>query len=315
MSTLKRFPALIKREMLEYRKGTLYAPFIMGGILLVLMAASFVWNGVIVLGHAKVNVESLLLVSKARESGSVELIHQGWMLGINMLFRLVMICVMLSYALGCLFEERKDKSTLFWRSLPVRDWETVLAKVCMLLVVIPVTYLLATILTQLIAAGLWAIAVVSHGLSASELVFGRMNFLRYQGWQTIGLVNSVLLVSPVFAWCMFCSGYVRQRPFLMAMGVPFLAWLSFQTLNIFSAVGNVLGGGDFLFGKQYFARMFEAAIPIRQFNSGKDGKSIIGFDYLQESFVSADLWFGVVIAIALLAAVAWVRRYREDVAQ
>jgi ABC-2 type transport system permease protein len=315
MSALQRFPALVKRELLEYRRGSLYAPFVMGGILLLLMAVSFIWNGVIVMGNAKVNVESLLLVSKARHNGSVDMIHQGWMLGINMLFRMVMICVMLAYALGCLIEERKDKSTLFWRSLPVRDWETVLAKCCMLLLVIPGAYLLATIMTQVIAAGLWAIAVISHGLSAQEWVFSRMNFFRYQGWQTLGLINSILLVSPVFAWCMFCSGYVRQRPFLMAMGVPFLAWLSFQTLNIFSAVGNVLGGGNFLFGKQYFARIFEAAVPVNQFNTGSEERSIIGFENLRESFASSDLWIGLVVAIALLATVAWIRRYREDVAQ
>ena len=60
--------------------------------------------------------------------------------------------VMVFYSLDTLYAERKDKSILFWRSLPVTDAETVISKLLTVGVVIPIAFLVAAYATHIIMA-------------------------------------------------------------------------------------------------------------------------------------------------------------------
>ena len=50
---------------------------------------------------------------------------------------IVLGVVVFFFCLGALFDDRKDRSVLFWKSLPISDQATVLSKVAMALVVAP----------------------------------------------------------------------------------------------------------------------------------------------------------------------------------
>lgn len=58
--------------------------------------------------------------------------------------------VAFGYLLSALYEERKDRSILFWKSLPVSDFQVVLSKALMGLMVIPGLYFLLAMLTFLL---------------------------------------------------------------------------------------------------------------------------------------------------------------------
>jgi hypothetical protein len=56
------------------------------------------------------------------------------------------------YSLDALYSDRRDRSILFWKSLPLSDAETVLAKFCMAAAAIPVIAAAASIVGQLVLA-------------------------------------------------------------------------------------------------------------------------------------------------------------------
>src|SRR5881628_3422827 len=71
------------------------------------------------------------------------------------------------YCLDALHSERRDRSILFWKSLPVSDLTTVLSKATIPLVVLPVIIFAIIVLVQFLML-LWSSAVLlSSGLAAT----------------------------------------------------------------------------------------------------------------------------------------------------
>ena len=130
--------------------------------------------------------------------------------------------VAIGYLLSALYEERKDRSILFWKSLPVSDFQVVLSKALMGLVVIPGLYLLAAMLTFMLVT-----VVLSLGMT-----FLLPGTALFDGFLMAGLavVGEALRVSalqiiwgaPVFLWVLLVSGLARGQPLIWAMGIPLL---------------------------------------------------------------------------------------------
>src|SRR5205807_4201695 len=73
------------------------------------------------------------------------------------------------YCLDALYGERRDRSILFWTSLPVSDLTTVLSKVSIPLVILPLLSFAITIATQLIVLLLSSVVLMGSGLSVATL--------------------------------------------------------------------------------------------------------------------------------------------------
>ena len=317
MSTMKRYSALIKRELVEHRRSVLYAAPIMATVLFVLMLAGGIWNGIFQVNSQNFSAQSLSAVIAKGGAPALSLFHQGWMFGTYALFHGVAGIVMFSYSLGCLFDERKDRSTLFWRSLPVRDWETVAAKSLMLLVVIPLVYMLTLMLLQLMLVAALSTLCWAHSLDASELIFSVIPFGKVQLWQLASQLLTSLWVMPVFAWCLFCSSYAKQRPFLFATLIPAALIAMLAALNFKNLIGTFNGTGPAGFLKeQIFYRALSVTWPDLgvSLNLKKVAQSGLEFGPLYDRLMSLPMLFGVIVGLILLAATAYVRRYREDAA-
>ena len=130
--------------------------------------------------------------------------------------------VAIGYLLSALYEERKDRSILFWKSLPVSDFQVVLSKALMGLVVIPGLYLLAAMLT-------FMLVTVVLSLSMTFLLPGTALF---DGFLMAGLAVGgealrvfalqIIWGAPVFLWVLLVSGLARGQPLIWAMGIPLL---------------------------------------------------------------------------------------------
>jgi len=130
--------------------------------------------------------------------------------------------VAIGYLLSALYEERKDRSILFWKSLPVSDFQVVLSKALMGLVVIPGLYLLAAMLTFMLVT-----VVLSLGMTF--LLPGTALFDEFlmAGLAVVGEALRVFALqiiwgAPVFLWVLLVSGLARGQPLIWAMGIPLL---------------------------------------------------------------------------------------------
>jgi ABC-2 type transport system permease protein len=200
------------------------------------------------------------------------------------------------YSLDALHGERRDRSILFWKSLPVSDFTTVLSKASIPLVVLPLLTFAIIVATQTIMAALSTVALLGSGLSVATLgtqlpLFQMPLMLLYHL-----LTVHALWHAPIFAWLLLVSGWARRATFLWAV-LPLLAIgvvekIAFNTSHFAAMLGYRLEGPE--------SFHFRAAGPLITPDPGK--------------FLSTPgLWVGLAVAAIFLAAAVRLRRYREPI--
>jgi ABC-2 type transport system permease protein len=208
------------------------------------------------------------------------------------------LVVAVFYCLGALHNERRDRSILFWKSLPVSDLVTVASKACIPLAVLPAITFAITVITQLIIVALGSVILAAAGLSAADI--GRFSILDQTGVLAYALFALTLWHAPVYGWFFLVSAWARRAPFLWAFGVP-IAVTVFETIAFGTTIvsrffWNRLAGG------------FDQAFQVHR---GGPGMVVLPQINAAGFFGNPDLWFGLVVAAALLAGCVWMRRYRE----
>jgi ABC-2 type transport system permease protein len=203
------------------------------------------------------------------------------------------------YSLDALYGERRDRSILFWKSLPVSDLTTVLAKASIPLFVLPVVAFAITAVTQSIMLVLSSMVLLASGLSVATLwsqvaVYQRLLMLLYH------LVTAHMLwYAPIYAWLLLISAWARRAPFLWAV-LPPLA------IGIFEKI---------VFHSSHFAELLSY-----RFSGGREAVTSMQGDFpidpgmhLTPGAFLADpgLWTGLAFAAIFLVAAARLRRYRE----
>lgn len=245
----------------------------------------------------------------------------GALFASSTLFFQILILVVLFYLSSCLYDERKDRSILFWKSLPVSDTMTVASKLLTACILAPALYLAAIMLTHL------ALLVISSGYALMADVNPLTAFWLPASlpklWAVIavGMLVQALWLLPIYAWLMFCSAWAPRVPILVAIAIPAGAALlqhSWSLLTSFSFP-------DFNIGMILLKRLVSGILPtntnfrIHSDGSGLDFNNIqfgddvfMSFDNSFAYFVRADMWLGILIAVALLAAAVWLRRRAAD---
>src|SRR5256884_779772 len=133
------------------------------------------------------------------------------------------------YCLDALHGERRDRSILFWKSLPVSDLTTLLSKVTIPLVALPLVTFAIVVATQLVML-LWTSAVlITHGMSPAS-TWAHVALFRNSLVLLYGLVAIALWHAPIFGWALLVSGWARRATFLCAV-VPLLAIGFFEKIT------------------------------------------------------------------------------------
>ena len=122
------------------------------------------------------------------------------------------------YCLDALHGERRDRSILFWKSLPVSDRTTVLAKAAIPLGVLPLLVFAVTVVTQLIMLTMTTVVLAMGGVGGATAAhwafFEQSLILLY------GLVALVLWHAPLYGWLLLLSAWARRSTFLWAILPP-----------------------------------------------------------------------------------------------
>ncbi|MGC4027366.1 MAG: hypothetical protein QM696_00635 [Steroidobacteraceae bacterium] len=196
-----------------------------------------------------------------------------------------------AYHLDCLHAERKDRSILFWKSLPVSDARTVLTKFAVGLVIVPLAAWLLALVAHLIGSGIIALQSMDVG-SANAGGFFRA-WTGAQGRLLVGLLFAILWYAPVAAYLMLASVLARRSPLMMAalpLLLPILAeHLFFDTSRVARFIGHRLMAP--MQGGKLLNTLGEQAVAW---------------------FSSPDVWLGLVAAAGMMYIVVRLRRYRDD---
>jgi ABC-2 type transport system permease protein len=224
----------------------------------------------------------------------------------------------LYYSLDALYGERRDRSILFWKSLPISDTTTVLAKLAVPLVAMIPIELAIISLTQL---AMFVAGSVSLTLSGSGvgLLWKNFPFVKMLIGVVYGLTVTALWYAPVYAWFLLVSAWAKRGPMLWAI-VPFFALAVIErvgagTTRVLGVVERrIFGGIDAAFSTS------EAPVAIFGDTTNKsrpaDSLSILSDAVSPDPmkfFSNLELWIGLVLAVVFVIAAIQVRRKRGPI--
>ncbi len=295
ISPARRMYWLLRRELWENRLIYI-APLAVAALLIVAYLI-----GIIVLPHHRIS--TVLALDPAKQRAAIEVPYQlaeGLIMG-------VAFFVGLFYCLEALHSERRDRSILFWKSLPVSDLTTVLSKAAIPIILLLLSFVL-TIATLLIMLLLSTAVAWGSGLSAAPLwvqlsLFQRSLMLLYHL-----LTVHALWYAPIYGYLLLVSAWARRAPFLWAVLPPLAIYgvekIAFNTSHFLTMLEYRFSGPEaFTFGSAAGLSAEAGGMSMTGMASVDPGKF----------FSTPGLWIGLAVAAVFLAAAVRLRRYRGPI--
>jgi len=234
----------------------------------------------------------------------------AFLIGNTVVFLIASGILTIFYCLDSLYAERKNKSILFWRSLPVTDAETVISKLLTAAVAIPLVTFAAVVLANLINLVLSSIFVIIEGGSPGQLIWGAVPIFDVWASMFIILLATPLWLSPFIGWFLFVSAWTKRSPLLTAflpiLIVPMLEYWVLRTHYIGNAFENRASN----------LPLFSIDVSVFDDDSIRemtaDSVSILAHIDIVKFVTSPGLWAGLVVCGLFTTAAIYVRRYRDE---
>jgi ABC-2 type transport system permease protein len=208
---LNRFNWLIRRELWETRSVWL-APAALGALIVAcILVPALVTGSVSLEGVSPDQAADLHERMTAQNLDGAASLALGL---IGAFFIILLMFMQYMYALDALYGERRDRSVLFWKSLPVSDAETVLSKLGFATLVMPAVTAAATIVTAVLSAKFGEVEQLQGHLWTPSLWGGSVLVTLY-----ILLANSIWYL-PVLGWCLLVSAWVPRSPLMYSILPP-----------------------------------------------------------------------------------------------
>jgi ABC-2 type transport system permease protein len=298
--------ALIKRELWEHR--ALYiVPAVVALVMILLQITS-----VVSISAFDREIDLAMLAASNIGENERSIIMFGILSLLASLFVLEMGVLTLFYLLDSLYAERKDKSILFWRSMPVTDAETVLSKLVTAILVIPLITLGFIMATQLVVMAIISMWVGAQGANPWYLVWQAAPLFDSWASTAVFLLFGSLWVAPFYGWFLLVSAYTKRSPLLMALlpiiVLPMLERSILKTQYL----------TDALFWRTVEMPIFKHIDVSTLFDDqefllrAQDGISVIGLIDFTGFLTSPGLWGGLIVCGLFTTAAIYVRRYRDD---
>lgn len=209
------------------------------------------------------------------------------------------LIVAVVYSLDALYGERRDRSILFWKSLPVSDVTTVLAKASIPILILPLLGFAITVVLQLFMAVISSAILAANGLSVAVL------------WQQLSFAHTSMLLlyhlvavhglswAPFFGWMLLVSAWARRAPLVWAILPPIVIAIVEKIAFNTSHFGAMLGAR--LSGSQSVATNGPSGMMMDPMTTHITAGRFLG---------TPGFWIGLVLTAVFLAAAVRLRRYQ-----
>lgn len=215
---------------------------------------------------------------------------------------LIVSVVAAFYCLDALYGERRDRSILFWKSLPVSDLTTVLAKLSVPILILPVIGWAVALVAQLVMALVSSIVRAGSGADVAgwwaHLPLFRMSILLLYHLITV----HAIWWAPFFGWFLLVSAWARRTPILWAVLPPVAI----------AVVEQIAFGSSYFLGLlQYrlYGESHSVMLPMPGIFPTHPMTHMTPVAYI----TNPGLWTGLAITAVFLAGAVRLRRYREPI--
>ena len=277
MSPLSNFYWSLRRELWEHRSITL-VPIAVAAVALVSFLVHVVRNpGSPAVWAALAPARRAFAVAMPFSMAASVILLSSFIVGVF-------------YALDALHAERRDRSVLFWKSMPVSDTVTVLAKVMVTFALLPAIAFAVALATQVLM-----LPIAHSSLPLADLNLGRMTVV-----MMYGVAIHALWYAPIYAYLLLVSAWAPRAPLL---------WTILPILALAAAEKIALGSAFLLSVLRYrlLGAMSEGFTPNALHSP------ITQLSQLEPArfFASPNLWLGLAFAAACIYGAVRLRRHRD----
>lgn len=320
------FTWLLKREYWENRGGFWLAPLITSAIMFGLIVLSLITLEVFKSGvSANVNigggsVTGLIEALQQENPQALPAVLNGFLAGFSQLLQIVLFFVLFFYLLGALYDERKDRSILFWKSLPISDTSTVLSKVASALLVAPVLVFAITILSHIVFLAMLSVYAMIYGVSPLTYIWGPATPMVLWLDQLITIPVQVLWALPAVGWLLLCSCWARSKPFLWAVLIP----VALGTFNAFFSLWGLAHVPIGWYWTQIAGRALLSLSPLSWLSQMNIQERLGNLEGQENMLTISDItdhaqilgsletWIGAAIGCIFIGGAIYLRRWRDE---
>ncbi len=319
---MKTMKWLIRREFWENKGMFFWAPVIVSVLLVLALGGSMIYG--VSQGHVRVNGEHASVAQAISNVTPEQRAEFASVVATTYMSVSAPLIIMFSftaffYCLGALYEERRDRSILFWKSLPVSDGQTVMSKLLTTLVIAPLIF----IGSATVMAGTLMLILCTSLLAVGQNIFGMVlgNSAVYTSpFMILGLLPIYILWAlPTAGWLMMVSSWARSKVFLWAVGVPLMIMAATKwATSLYSLTWNIdwfnkyvvlrtLGGllpGNWLLFENIGAEVFKTP------NGSLDLGTVVTQSYMTLSGPS--VWVGAAAGVAMIFVAVRMRRWKDE---
>lgn len=304
-TVLKPYVALGKRELWEHRSFWIVQSVIVGiSILLTLFAA-----GALIYGHYNGYLDIVEYTSRLGEHG--EEVVRAFIIASATPFNIALVALVSFYLIDTLNADRRDRSVLFWRSLPVSDTATVLSKLFTAMVSAP-AIMLALFIGFLVINGII--------LGIANLAIGVNPFVMFHPLATLlailtlawALVAQSLWLLPFYGWFMLCSAWAKRNVWgwviLVPIGVIILEGIMFHSSRFAGLIGHHIVGLIGVMAGRHGFTIHDTPDPTMPSHVGH----LMTLESVTWFMLQPEMWIGVIIGAIFVAGAIWLRRHRFE---
>ncbi len=312
---MNRLIALVKREFWENKGAFRTTPLVIGGIYIVVTLMF-----IITFSHFDNEFQSLKELTRFLTQTDValrsEIIYGVTVAVFPGLFTLALGFVVFFYLLGSLYDDRKDRSILFWKSLPASDTLTMGSKLLAAMVVAPLIFWVVYVLTQVVIWLIFSVVVLSLGENPWTLFLSLGSPFKAWSMVLLSYLAQSIWALPLYGWLMLVSSFAPRIPLLFAVLPPVVIavlqiWIEFlQTFTLKKNLFGVIG--------EWFAN---SPLILSADNHGDDKLSVSLGIPLTDTFgheatvtnifgrlFSTHMLIGLAVAAVFLGTALWLRR-------
>jgi ABC-2 type transport system permease protein len=325
---MKTMTWLIKRELWEHQGMLLRAPLVVAALMTLFVGAMLLSGQDMVLS---INGQQATLseaingaymseaIAPERKADMLRMIASGYMAASAPIFLMLGFLVFF-YCLGALHDERRDRSVLFWKSLPVSDASTVLSKALVALVVAPLLAVSIGTLMSLLMLLMLCTTLAFKGLNLFPALLVTPELYLTPLRIAALLPVYALWALPTVGWLLMVSIWARSKVFLWAVGAPLLT----GAFALWASKAYELGWNSAWFMQAIVARVLLGTAPgswllfdqtqrAQLLDEASQRIDLPGiFAHSWAMLGSAELWIGVAAGSAMLFVAIRLRRWQEE---
>jgi ABC-2 type transport system permease protein len=317
---MNQFATLLKREFWEHRSVFLFVPAAISAFLILMMILSvFLVNmeisdgpeTIVIIGDEQHEIREDshhdmkvfgsvrdIYTMKIQELAATDYKYRAKQL--NMFLRalvtpinIVLMFVIFFYLLGSLYEERKNRSILFWKSMPVSDFSVISSKLASALILAPIIVLVCGGVTQVFALLLASVLAALAGIEIWSVIWSPADLFSRWGVTAVFFMMQIVWSLPLIGWVLLVSAFSRANPLIWVFGVPIAVSIAEQIIFSIDWFGS------------FVTRHAQPYGGLKVSTFDMDSQLLV------DMITDVDLWVGVLIGVAFIAGAIWKRGRNE----